>query len=222
VLAAAGRRIDATSEEAARQIADPAVGWAYVDQARFCPALDALRELRAEIVKRPCLSTLEKLMGPVRARGQTHLVVGYVHRGYERLLPLCARAAGYASALVLRGVEGGIVPPLDAPAPFTVLRAGGGEEALRTDPGGAGITSSVRAVPLPDGAEATAERLAGPAAEAGEVALDGAPGPTRDSVVLAAATILHVLGRVPSLAAAAAAARTALDTGAARERFRRA
>jgi anthranilate phosphoribosyltransferase len=222
VLAAAGRRVDATPEQAARQIADPAVGWAYLDQARFCPALHALRDLRAEVVKRPCVSTLEKLAGPVRARGRTHLVVGYVHRGYERLLPLCARSAGYASALALRGVEGGIVPPLNAPAPFTVLRRDGGEETLRTDPSGAGIASSVRAVPLPDVAEATVERLAGPAADAGQAALDGAAGPTRDSLVLAAATILHVLGRVPSLAAAAAAARTALDTGAARERFRRA
>ena len=232
VLAAAGASVDATPAEAARRLADPRLGWAYVDQERFCPALHALGELRCLIVKRPCLSTLEKLVGPVRAAGRTHLVVGYVHRGYERLLPLLARQAGYASALVVRGVEGGVVPPLNAPAPYTVFRGDGPDQTGRTDPRAAGVTTDVRTVPLPGATDVAADddeagdgdatRLAAPAAAAGLAALAGAPGPTRDSLVLAAATVLHAFGRFGSPGAAADAARRALDTGAARERFARA
>lgn len=228
VLAAAGAPVDCTPAEAARRIADPHVGWAYVDQERFCPALHALAGLRTEIVKRPCLSTLEKLVGPVRAAGRTHLVVGYVHRGYERLLALLARAAGYASAVIVRGVEGGVMPPLDAPAAYTLFRADSPDEARRTDPAAAGVTARVRAVPVPGEVGASTDdvrapdpgaRLAAPAAAAGLAALAGAPGPTRDGLVLAAATILHATARFDGLAAAADAARRALDTGAARERF---
>src|SRR5204863_86296 len=64
-------------------------------------------------------------------------------------------------------------------------------------------------------------RLAAPAAAAGLAALAGAPGPTRDSLVLAAATILQSFGRFASPGAAADAARRALDTGTARARFAR-
>jgi len=81
VLAAAGARVDLSPSQAATQIADPRVGWAYVDQRTFCLPLHALGELRRLIVKRPCISTLEKLMGPVRVAGRTHLLIGYVHRG---------------------------------------------------------------------------------------------------------------------------------------------
>lgn len=218
ILVAAGTHVACVPADAARRVADPAIGWAYVDQAAFCPALHALAELRRLIVKRPCLSTLEKLQGPVRAAGRTHLVVGYVHRGYERLLTRLAREVGYASALVLRGVEGGVVPPLAAPAAYTTFRDAAADETRQTDPVGAGITSSVRAVPVP-AAAGDGERLAAPAAAAGLAALAGAPGPTRDSLVLAAATILHAAGRVGTLAAGAEAVRQALDSGAAQARF---
>jgi anthranilate phosphoribosyltransferase len=67
ILAAACTPVDLTSDEAAARTADPTIGWAYVDQRAFHPELHALIELRRLIVKRPCLSTLEKLCGPVRA-----------------------------------------------------------------------------------------------------------------------------------------------------------
>ncbi len=236
VLAAAGARVDLSPSQAATQIADPRVGWAYVDQRTFCPPLRDLAELRRLIVKRPCSSTLEKLMGPVRAAGRTHLLIGYVHRGYERLLPLLARHAGYASGLVVRGVEGGTVPPLNAPAACVMFRREGSDEPCRLDPREAGVAANVRAVPLPAGATSATEEgddaavfptdtagLAAAAAAAGGAALVGAPGggPTRDSLVLAAATILHCVGRFGSLGAAAGAARRALDSGAARAHFER-
>ena len=214
VLAAAGAAVDLTPAEAARRLAAPAVGWAYVDQARFAPALHALAPLRNEIVKRPCVATLEKLAGPVRAAGRTHLLVGYVHRGYERLLGFLARDTGYASAVIVRGVEGGVVPSVQAPADYTIARRDAVDEALHTDPAGLGITSAVRAAPA-RGDHAAA------AAAAGRAALEGAPGPTRDGLVLTGALALHAAGRAASLPIAADAVRRALDSGAARARFSR-
>jgi anthranilate phosphoribosyltransferase len=233
ILAAAGARIDCSTKEAAEHLADPHVGWAYVDVERFHPALDALAELRRLIVKRPCLSTLEKLCGPVRASGQTHLVVGYVHSAYEHLLPLVAREAGYTSALVIRGVEGGVIPPLNAQARVVSYRSGGSDESWKLDPHEAGIESTMRAMPLTSAGDQTLtdesavesshaldlSHLAARAAKAGVEALAGQAGPTRDSLVLAAAVILRQVGRANSLRAGADIAGRALATGGAQAHF---
>src|SRR5207247_2102582 len=125
------------------------IGWAYIDQSVYCPALYDLAELRSLIVKRPCLSTLEKLSGPVRSKGRTHLLVGYVHRGYEQLLALVARYAGYTSALIVRGVEGGVIPPLNARVDCTGFHEDEADRILGINPREAGIETSFRAVPLP-------------------------------------------------------------------------
>ncbi|OFW10916.1 MAG: anthranilate phosphoribosyltransferase [Acidobacteria bacterium RIFCSPLOWO2_12_FULL_59_11] len=232
VLAAAGGAVDLSPEQAAARIADPQVGWAYVDQRHFCPALHHLVELRTLIVKRPCLSTLEKMAGPVRASGRIHLVVGFVHKGYEQLLPLMARHAGYATALGVRGVEGGVVPPLRGPVTGVGYRNEGPEETLRLDPAEAGVVTTLRAPALPEettgGGEESeeefpavdTEKIAGAAAEAGLEALGGRSGPTRDSLLYAAAAILWYLGRSDSLPSAADFARKALDSGHALSHFR--
>jgi anthranilate phosphoribosyltransferase len=233
ILNVAGVRVDLAPEEANAHIINPLLGWAYIDQAAFHPELHGLIELRRLIVKRPCLSTLEKLCGPVRASGRTHVVVGYVHSAYERLLPLVAREAGYASALVIRGVEGGVIPPLNAQTRVISYRPGEADESWKLSPREAGIESELRAAPLasaPDQAaadesfdEASQERdlssLAARAAEAGIDALRGKAGPTRDSLVLAAAVILRQVGRAASLTESADLARRAIDSGEARRRF---
>src|SRR5690606_23826003 len=99
ILAAAGARVDASAAQAAERVGR--VGWAYVDLARFCAPLAGLARLRSLIVKRPCLSLLEKLIAPVRARdgGRTHLWVGYAHKGYPEILETLARGFGYDSML---------------------------------------------------------------------------------------------------------------------------
>ncbi|MBI1956069.1 MAG: anthranilate phosphoribosyltransferase [Acidobacteria bacterium] len=232
ILAAAGAAVDLSPEQAAARIADPQCGWAYVDQRHFCPALHHLVELRTLIVKRPCLSTLEKMAGPVRARRRTHLVIGFVHKGYERLLPLMARHAGYASALGVRGVEGGVVPPLRGPVTCVGYQNEGPEETLRLDPAEAGVVTALRAPALPEettgGGEENeeefpavdTEKIAAAAAEAGLEALRGKPGATRDSLLYTAAAILWYLQRLDSLRSAADVTGKALDSGQAISCFR--
>jgi len=233
VLRAAGLAVDLTPEQAAARLGDPGVGWAYVDQKAFCPKLYALAGLRTLIVKRPAITTAEVLAGPVRGRLKTHLVTGYVHKPYPRIYALLARHAGFDSALLVRGVEGGVIPGLRQTGKVFYYHDRGEEQSMEFAPADLGIDQPVRAPQIPaglaheagEGDEAAAARdtaaVAKAAAEAGMAALAGQPGPTRDSLVLGAALCLWHLGRHDSLESAAHAVRAALDSGRASERAQR-
>jgi anthranilate phosphoribosyltransferase len=226
VLAAAGAPVDLTPEQAAARLADPRVGWAYVDQKAFCPKLYALAHLRTLIVKRPALTTAEVLAGPVRGRRRTHLVTGFVHKPYPRIYALLARHAGFDSALIVRGVEGGVIPGLKQTGRVFRVLGQAEEVAVELKPAELGIEAAVRAPCIPGvgGEEESAPPLdtaavAKAAAEAGKAALGGAPGPTRDGLVYGAALCLWHLGRHGSLAQAADAVRGVLDGGKALARL---
>jgi len=215
VLGAAGVPVGLRPEEATARLGDPAIGWAYVDQEAFCPKLYALSRLRTLIVKRPAITTLEVLAGPVRGRRRTHLVTGYVHKAYPRVYAMLARHAGFDSALIVRGVEGGVIPSLAQAGKAFRYQDGGAESLVEFTPADLGIAPAAR---VPGSAEGAVSPVA--AAEAGLAALSGAAGPARDSLIYGAALCLWHLGRHETLARAAAAARAALDDGTALARFR--
>ena len=228
VLQAAGAPVDLTPAEAAARLADPAKGWSYLDQSAFCPSLYALAGLRRLIVKRPVLTTVETLLGPVRGRRHTHLMTGYVHKPYARVYAMLARHAGFDTALFVRGTEGGIIPSLRQAGKLFYYHDRGEEQSLDLDPVSLGISQEQRAASLPgalvppegdEGARLDTAAVAAAAAEAGMAALDGAPGPVRDSLVYAAAICLWHLGRHGSLGDAAGHVRGVLDSGAARARL---
>ena len=87
VLHAAGVAVDDSPQRVAARLEDPAIGWGYVDQSRFCPKLYALTELRRLMVKRPAITTTEVLAGPIKGKS-THLVTGFVHKPYPRIYAL--------------------------------------------------------------------------------------------------------------------------------------
>ena len=233
VLAASGAPVAATPAEVCARLADPGTGWAYCDQSAFNPRLHALAGLRSLIVKRPALATVEVMAGPVRGRRRTHVVTGYVHKPYARIYLLLARQAGFDSALIVRGIEGGIIPSLRQNAKVWTFWDGEDEHDTDISPETLGIEQAVRAVPLPKGVagyrrksddtggEVDGLAIAEAAARAGLEALDGAPGPARDSLVYGAALVLRHVGRARRLDEAAAAVRAALDDGRVRARFER-
>lgn len=234
ILQAAGGAVDLTPQQAAARIAEPDARWAYVDQRHACPPLHALVDLRTLIVKRPCITTVEGLAGPVRARGHTHLVRGYVHEGYKRIYQALARRAGYASAVMIRGMEGGVVPPLNKPVVCCGFDPAGRAFEGTVDPAEVGIHTHRRAAAptgdqlpkgitkdrSPDEVDTGNAALAAAAAEAGLRALQGHGGATRDSLVYAGALCLRHTGRAKGLGDAAAAVRGALDSGRALACFR--
>jgi len=202
-----------------------------VDQRECSPRLNALAGLRALIVKRPAITTVETLVGPVRGRARTHLLTGYVHKPYPRIYAMLARRAGFDSALIVRGVEGGVIPSLRQEGKLFYYRRGGEEQALDLRPADFGIDASVRAVPLPGApgeakeggdevaASFDADSAARAAADAGLAALAGAPGATRDALTYAAAICLWQVGRFDTLRAAADRVREVLDSGRVLHRF---
>lgn len=228
VLQAAALPVDLDPRQAAAAVGDPRLGWAYVDQASFCPALAGLAGLRELIVKRPALSTVEGLLAPVRGRVATHLVIGYVHKAYPRIYALLARRAGFASALIVRGVEGGVLPALRERGSATAFHGADPERAIEFAPRDFGLDRPVIAPSNPHPLQRGADEVARPdtmaahaAAQAGFDALRGAPGAARDALVCAAALCLWHLRRHDSLARAADAAAQALDSGAALARVER-
>jgi anthranilate phosphoribosyltransferase len=232
VLQAAGANVDLAPEAAAARLADPAVGWAYVDQARFCPSLHDLVPLRAKIIKRQAITTVEVASRPIAGRQRTHFVTGYVHKPYPPIYAMLARHAGFDSALIIRGVEGGVIPSLRQPGKYYWFQDRGEELEGDVNPQALGIEQGVRAVPLPADlpkSERSGDEVAimvdvtataRSAAEAGLEALAGNRGATYDALALGAALILHHVGRARGLAEAADMARAALDSGRALARVK--
>ena len=199
-------------------------------QQEFGPALHALVDLRARIVKRPCLTTLEVLLGSVRGLNKTHLVTGYVHKPYPPIYTALARASGYDSAAIVRGVEGGVIPSLNQPSKYFSYQGLESDIETRLDPSDYGVASSTRCVPLPDNLPTRpvdddikgpidADGLAEATARAGIAALEGLQGPMRESLIYGAAIYLQYLGIVTDPIAAAKKVREVLDSGEARRRF---
>ncbi len=232
VLNAAGVTVDERPERVAARLENSSIGWGYVDQSRFCPKLHALTELRRLIVKRPAITTTEVLAGPVKGRKTSHLVTGFVHKPYPRIYAMLARHAGYDSALLVRGTEGGVIPSLRQTGKIWRVRANAEEEEVDIKPEALGIAQALRAVPLPehlpgyrkktDGVAigVDAEAVAQEAARAGIEALEGRTGATFDSLVYGAALCVWHLGRCASLSQAAERVREALTSGKALAHFR--
>jgi len=231
VLKSAGKSVDHDVNTAAKQVSNPDCGWAYVDQAHFAPKLHDLMDLRARIIKRQVLTTVEVLVGPIRGKQKTHLLTGYVHKAYPPIYAELARFTGFDSAMIVRGVEGGVIPSLQQPGKLFFYHNKGEEQMLELDPKQLGIEQSSRAVPLPKDlpkANNQADEIANEfdinaaaarAAEFGLEALQGKEGPARDSLVYSAAICLRHLGRADNLSAAADMARAVLDSGKALAHF---
>jgi anthranilate phosphoribosyltransferase len=232
VLQAVGIAVDLAPADAAARLSDPDIGWTYIDQRAFVPKLHNLVPFRGAVVKRQVLTTVEVLARPIHGRHKTHLVTGYVHKPYPRIYALLARHAGFDSALLVRGVEGGVVPSLRQEGVCFNYHQMGEEQAFEIHPADIGIAQTVRAVPLPDdlptigrpgddiAVAVDVQATAKAAAEAGMAALEGNRGATYDSLVFSGALVLWHLGRADSLQAGADRIRAALDSGAAAQRLR--
>lgn len=231
VIRAAGVNVDLTPAAAAARLSDPAIGWSYVDQAQFCPALHDLISLRTKIIKRQAVTTIETQSKPIVGRKKTHLVTGYVHKPYPPIYAMLARHAGFDSALIIRGVEGGVIPSLRQPGKATRYDNHGEEYEIDLDPTALGIEQTARSVPLPDDLPKTEradevviavdiKATADAAAKAGMAALRGEKGATYDSLLLTASLILHHVGKAASFKAAGDLVRAALDSGRAAARVK--
>lgn len=231
VLEAAGVNVDLTPEEAAQRLSDPDLGWTYVDQSQFCPKLHDLVPLRTLMIKRPVLTTVEVLAKPIAGKHKTHFITGYVHKPYPPVYAMLARHVGFDTALLIRGVEGGVIPSLRQEGKCFYYHDRGEEQDMDIHPENLGIHQPVRAVPLPEDLPKTTsggdeiaitvdiKATAKAAADAGMAALDGEKGPTYDSLVFGTSLILNHVGKHASIEEAAEEVRAILDAGVAKKRI---
>ena len=77
----------------------------YLSTSHTLPQLEGLRSLRIEIVKRPMLATLEKMLMPVKAR-KNILATTYFHRGYEIALTEIGKLSQFDKVIIGNGMEG--------------------------------------------------------------------------------------------------------------------
>lgn len=212
VLALAGYDINQNVVAAKQAINQSETGWAYIDQSQASPKLFALQALRTQMIKRPSLATLEKVVMPLKSKGRTHLAIGFVHKEYPAILGWLAKEFGYDSAFIARGLEGGIVPTLrDISNNHQLLN--GEMLTCALDPQQFGIKQDTRGVKVDD--TVTAERTL----EEGLQALSGQTGPAYDSLVFGAAIALWHTGLFASQLAAADHVRAIINTGKAKTHF---
>lgn len=98
------------------------VGWTYLDQSMVCPALWSLHGLRVDMVKRPLLATVEKLMVPIRAR-RTLIITSYTHPPYQQKMTELMSRLAVDQWVLVRGQEGGAQLPIDRRCPWVTVPA---------------------------------------------------------------------------------------------------
>ena len=226
VLDAAGIDIDRSPQQVADQLAHNDIGWGYVDQSNYCPALYALVPLREKMIKRTVITTIEVLVKPISGNQRTHLLTGFVHKAYPLVYADLARFAGYESVAIVRGVEGGVIPSLQQISKFYRYAAGSEDHYVEIEPTQLGIDQPSRTVPLPDGlkslqAASRESKLAAArtAAELGIDALKNIPGAARDSLMYGAAIVLLHLERYENLKDAAQFVDKVISSGDAYDKF---
>jgi anthranilate phosphoribosyltransferase len=226
ILKAAGKAVLLSISDVKDNLESDDVGWSYLDQAVYCPALHELTSLRQRMVKRQVLTTVEALAQPLRALGKTHMMSGYVHKAYPEIYADLARNTAFDNMILIRGVEGGVVPNLKQQAQYFRYEDFGESHHYELDPVSIGLSPQSRNVPLPlhladiekSNSEEKLDQLASHAVDLGLKALSGELGETRDSLIYSGAIMLSVLNRV-SLSEAANRVRSLLDSGAALSAF---
>ena len=104
ILKASGVNVNNDLQAASDFLSNENIGWTYIDQEKFCKPLYDLIDLRTRMVKRTILTTIEVLVGPIRAKNKTHLLTGYVHAAYPPVYSDLAKVAGFDSAVLVKGV----------------------------------------------------------------------------------------------------------------------
>lgn len=228
VLKSIGIDVDIPVEQAAAQLSNPEIGWAYVDQKAINPKLYNLIGMRERLIKRSAITTVEVLLKPISGKKETHFISGYVHSEYPPIYCELARFAGFENGAIVRGVEGGITPSLQQQGKFYAYHDMGEETLFEMDPKSIGINVQKRAIPMPNDLPEPGEgdlsinsdAASAAAAKVGLEALKGEPGMAYDSLLYNAAIALLHRKRFDNLVDAANAAGEVLKSGAVLNRLK--
>jgi len=171
-------------------------GFGYLSTRQTHPKLDALNDLRREIVKRPMLATFEKLLRPLKAK-QTFLATNYFHPGYEQAMLHALQHSEFDRVLIGNGMEGTTLYGVHKTAKMVIHNQGKGveemtfsHESLYDKPTAQQIAEAFRTLKE---TTLTRETLA----ELGEQALENGTGPAAPLIAHHAGSLLHLLEIIP-------------------------
>jgi anthranilate phosphoribosyltransferase len=187
-------------------------GFGYLSTQQSHPKLDALKDLRAEIVKRPMLATMEKMLMPLKAK-TNYLATNYFHPGYEESMLAVAPLGGWDIAVIGNGMEGSILYGVHKTAKLFVHLNKIGVQEKKLDASRELEASSAQQIqeaftalkPIP----ASREKVA----ELGEQALQGKGGPATPLIAWQAATLGYLFGRFPDVPSGYQTANQILKSG---------
>jgi len=187
-------------------------GFGYVGTEQCHPKLEGLRGLREDVIKRTLLSTLEKMLMPLKAK-QTVLASNYFHIGFEASMLEVGKVSGFDKTLIGNGMEGTTLYGIHKQAKVYAQMGDGDaaevkmdyESIYDADTAGA-IKSAFEA--LKD-VSSTKENLS----QLGEQALQGEGGPATPMIAHHAATLAHLAGHSPDIPTAYQQAVAILKSG---------
>jgi anthranilate phosphoribosyltransferase len=204
---------------------DPSEAEDWVSRARFAavsasgllPALMGLRRVRGEIGVRTPLSTVEKLIAPEGAS----ILIGAQGGPVLGTAVEVLQSLGHPRAIAVQGGEGSVVPHLRKRT-RGIEFTGTHQVPLSVEPGDFGLNcDSEPDLPMfgpPEDGYGTGDNpsLVQATGDITRAVLAGEHGPARNATLLAAALMLKVGGRVPTVADGVSAAAESIDSGAAR------
>ncbi len=169
-------------------------GFGYLGTQQTHPKLDALKDLRTEIVKRPMLATMEKMLMPLKAKSN-FLATNYFHPGYEKSMLAVAPLGGWDIAVIGNGMEGSILYGVHKTAKLFIHLNKVGVQEKKLDV--RRELEAATAQQIQAAFEAVKQISAGreKVAELGEQALQGKGGPAAPLIAWQAATLGYLFGR---------------------------
>jgi anthranilate phosphoribosyltransferase len=205
---------DISISDAKSRIENKSIGWSYLDQSIYCKELNQLVPLRNKIIKRTVLNTVETLIGPLRGK-KTHSILGYVHKPYPPIYAALTKSSGFDTSLLIRGVEGGIIPSLRQKSLAISYISGIETASVEIDPKIIGIKQELRAISFPKNLniESGENTTADYTVALGKAALSGEKGMFYDGLVYVASLILWHVNKVNSIEEAASIVSQTLDSG---------
>jgi anthranilate phosphoribosyltransferase len=201
LLEALGVNIDLGPEDVARCLDEVGIGFMFAP--RHHTAMKHVVPVRKELGVRTIFNFLGPLTNPAGARRQ---LLGVSDRAHQETIAEALAGLGCERAMVVAGEDGLDEITISGRTRVVEVRDGATSESF-VDPAELGVET------------ASLEEIAGGSPEDNAAVvrsvLAGEAGPARDVVVLNAAAAIHVGGGADDLAGGVAAAREALDSGAA-------
>ncbi|MDB3870105.1 anthranilate phosphoribosyltransferase [Candidatus Thioglobus sp.] len=221
IVEALGLSVDHSTADAKARLEDSSIGWSYIDQASYCSGLHDIVGLRNRVIKRTVINTVETLTGPLRAK-KTHSILGYVHKPYPPIYAELVKSSGMDSALLVRGVEGGVIPSLRQKGLMVSYEGNVEKDRVDIEPASLGIDQDMRAISFPDDMDVHKDipALAQYTVKLGKAALAGEKGMFYDGLVLSASLVLWHTKKAQTLPEAAEMVRTVLDSKKTLDRLR--